>query len=175
MTSSIPTNRPGGALGEPFIKNRRGAALKFMRAYLQGCGSRNDARRRTPAGLSGPEVISIPTKHSSIKDAEPTAPSRRWRRSRRRREHREPHQGGQFFRDTGQLDGKVTPADIDRSLRTKSWPRSGLIPGRVGKGVSSPPTRSFIRAHCAGARRQEAPLPNLYRKPSPTRPPHHHR
>jgi NitT/TauT family transport system substrate-binding protein len=105
--------------GEPFIKNRRVAALKFMRAYLQGVRFYNDALADGRlAGPNGSEVISILTKYSSIKDAELyraiTPPAidpdgvvniesltKDW----------------QFFRDTGQLDGKVAPADIvDRSF-----------------------------------------------------------
>ena len=115
--------------GEPFIKNRRVAALKFMRAYLQGVRFYNDALADgCLAGPNGPEVISILTKYSSIKDAELyraiTPPAidpdgvvniesltKDW----------------QFFRDTGQLDGKVTPADIvDRSFAAEIVNELGL-------------------------------------------------
>ena len=115
--------------GEPFIKNRRAAALKFMRAYLRGVRFYNDALADGRlAGPNGPEVISILTKYSSIKDAEVyraiTPPAinpdgvvniesltKDW----------------QFFRDTGQLDGKVAPADIvDRSFAAEIVNELGL-------------------------------------------------
>jgi len=105
--------------GEPFIKNRRPAALKFMRAYIRAVRFYNDALAGGRlAGPNGPEVISILTKYSSLKDAAVyraiTPPAidpdgvinvesltKDW----------------QFFRDTGQLDGKVAPTDIvDRSF-----------------------------------------------------------
>jgi NitT/TauT family transport system substrate-binding protein len=100
--------------GEPFIKNRRETALKFMRAYIQAVRFYNDALAGGHlAGPNGPEVISILAKYSSIKDAvlyrAITPPAI------------DPDGGvniesltkdWQFFRDTGQLDGKVAPADI---------------------------------------------------------------
>jgi NitT/TauT family transport system substrate-binding protein len=105
--------------GEPFIKNRRATALKFMRAYLQAVRFYNDALAGGHlAGPNGPEVIAILTKYSSIKDADLyraiTPPAI------------EPNgvlnmesltKDWQFFKDTGQIDGKVTPKDIvDKSF-----------------------------------------------------------
>jgi NitT/TauT family transport system substrate-binding protein len=100
--------------GEPFIKNRRPVALKFMRAYIRAVRFYNDALAGGRlAGPNGPEVISILTRYSSLKDADLyrviTPPAidpngavnlesltKDW----------------QFFKDTGQLDGKVGPSDI---------------------------------------------------------------
>jgi NitT/TauT family transport system substrate-binding protein len=100
--------------GDPFIKNRRPVALKFMRAYLRAVRFYNDALADGRlAGPNGPEVVSILTKYSALKDADLyrviTPPAidpngvvnvesltKDW----------------QFFKDTGQLDGKVGPNDI---------------------------------------------------------------
>jgi NitT/TauT family transport system substrate-binding protein len=100
--------------GEPFIKNRRPVALKFMRAYIRAVRFYNDALAGGRlAGPNGPEVISILTRYSSLKDADLyrviTPPAidpngavnlesltKDW----------------QFFKNTGQLDGKVGPSDI---------------------------------------------------------------
>ena len=94
--------------GDPFIKNRRPVALKFMRAYLRAVRFYNDALADGRlAGPNGPEVVSILTKYSALKDADLyrviTPPAidpngvvnvesltKDW----------------QFFKDTGQLDGK---------------------------------------------------------------------
>jgi NitT/TauT family transport system substrate-binding protein len=85
-----------------------------MRAYLRAVRFYNDALADGRlAGPNGPEVISILTKYSALKDADLyrviTPPAidpngvvnvesltKDW----------------QFFKDTGQLDGKVGPADI---------------------------------------------------------------
>jgi NitT/TauT family transport system substrate-binding protein len=100
--------------GDPFIKNRRPVALKFMRAYLRAVRFYNDALADGRlAGPNGPEVVSILTKYSALKDADLyrviTPPAidpngavnvesltKDWL----------------FFKDTGQLDGRVAPADI---------------------------------------------------------------
>jgi NitT/TauT family transport system substrate-binding protein len=100
--------------GEPFIKSRRETALKFMRAYIRAVRLYNDALAGGHlAGPNGPEVISILTRYSSIKDAElyrvitPPAidPDGKVNVETLTKDW-------QFFRDTGQLDGKVTPTDI---------------------------------------------------------------
>ena len=109
--------------GDPFIKNRRPVALKFMRAYLRAVRFYNDALADGRlAGPNGPEVVSILTKYSALKDADLyrviTPPAidpngvvnvesliKDWH----------------FFKDTGQLDGKVAPADIvDTSFATEA-------------------------------------------------------
>ena len=57
--------------GDPFIKNRRPVALKFMRAYLRAVRFYNDALADGRlAGPNGPEVVSILTKYSALKDAD---------------------------------------------------------------------------------------------------------
>jgi NitT/TauT family transport system substrate-binding protein len=105
--------------GDPFIRNKRPQAVKFMRAYLRAVRFYNDALAGGRlAGPNGPEVIAILTKHSRIKDAELyrviTPPAidpdgvvnvdsltKDW----------------QFFKDTGQFDGNVAPAAlVDRSF-----------------------------------------------------------
>jgi len=100
--------------GDPFIKNRRAAAQKFMRAYLRAVRFYNDALAGGHlAGPNGPEVIAILTKYSSIKDADlyraiiPPAidPNGAVNMDSLTKDW-------QFFRDSGQLDGKVAPADI---------------------------------------------------------------
>jgi NitT/TauT family transport system substrate-binding protein len=115
--------------GEPFIKNRRPVALKFMRAYIQAVRFYNDALAGGHlAGPNGPEVISILTKYFSIRDADLyraiTPPAidpdgivnidsltKDW----------------QFFKDTGQLDGKVAPEEIiDMSFASKIVGELGL-------------------------------------------------
>jgi NitT/TauT family transport system substrate-binding protein len=108
--------------GEPFIKNRRPSALKFMRAYLRAVRFYNDGLAGGHlAGPNGPEVIAILTKYSAIKDADlyraitPPAidPDGAVNIESLRKDW-------QFFRDTGQLDGKVAPADIiDMSFVTE--------------------------------------------------------
>jgi NitT/TauT family transport system substrate-binding protein len=94
-----------------------------MRAYLRAVRFYNDALADGRlAGPNGPEVVSILTKYSALKDADLyrviTPPAidpngvvnvesliKDW----------------QFFKDTGQLDGKVAPADIvDTSFATEA-------------------------------------------------------
>jgi NitT/TauT family transport system substrate-binding protein len=123
--------------GEPFIKNRRPVALKFMRAYLRAVRFYNDALADGRlAGPNGPDVVSILTKYSALKDADLyrviTPPAidpngvvnvesltKDW----------------QFFKDTGQLDGKVGPADIvDTSFAAEAVAALGpYVAGRSAK------------------------------------------
>ena len=123
--------------GEPFIKNRRPVALKFMRAYLRAVRFYNDALADGRlAGPNGPDVVSILTKYSALKDADLyrviTPPAidpngvvnvesltKDW----------------QFFKDTGQLDGKVGPADIvDTSFAAEAVKALGpYVAGRSAK------------------------------------------
>jgi NitT/TauT family transport system substrate-binding protein len=100
--------------GEPFIQVRRPIALKFMRAYIRAVRFYNDALADGHlAGPNGPEVIAILTKYSSIKDADlyraitPPAidPNGNLNEVSLTKDW-------QFFRDTGQLDGKIAPAHI---------------------------------------------------------------
>jgi NitT/TauT family transport system substrate-binding protein len=100
--------------GESFVKNRRDAALKFMRAYLRAVRFYNDALADGRlAGPNGPEVIAILTKYSRLKDAEvyraitPQAcdPDGHVNMESLAKDWR-------FFKDTGQLDGKVSPRDL---------------------------------------------------------------
>jgi NitT/TauT family transport system substrate-binding protein len=108
--------------GDPFIKNRRPTAQKFMRAYIRAVRFYNDALANGRLqGPNGPEVISILTKYSRIKDADlyraitPPAcdPDGKVNMDSLTKDW-------QFFKDTGQLDGKVTPADIiDMSFATE--------------------------------------------------------
>src|SRR3982074_305342 len=115
---SQPADR-GAALRRALHQEPARRRAQIHARYLQGVRFYNDALADGRlAGPNGPEVISILTKYSSIKDAEVyraiTPPAidpdgvvniesltKDW----------------QFFRDTGQLDGKLAPADIvDRSL-----------------------------------------------------------
>jgi NitT/TauT family transport system substrate-binding protein len=123
--------------GEPLIKNRRPVALKFMRAYIRAVRFYNDALAHGRlAGPNGPEVISILTRYSALKDADIyrviTPPAidpngvvniesltKDWR----------------FFRDTGQLDGKVGPGDIvDTSFAAETVAALGsYVPGSTAR------------------------------------------
>ena len=147
--------------GDPFIKNRRPVALKFMRAYLRAVRFYNDALADGRlAGPNGPEVVSILTKYSALKDADLyrviTPPAidpngavnvesltKDW----------------QFFKDTGQLDGKGRARRHRRHQLRRRGGRGartlccGKLREVVGGGYSFP-CCSLVPAE-AGSRRPE--------------------
>jgi NitT/TauT family transport system substrate-binding protein len=96
--------------GSSFIQNQPEAARRFTRAYIRGARFYNDAiLNGRLAGSTAPEVIGILTKYSIIKDAEtykvitPPAirPDGKLNVDSLRKDW-------QFFKDTGQIDGKAT-------------------------------------------------------------------
>lgn len=100
--------------GAQFIKDKPEAARQFMRAFIRGVRFYNDALEG--GHLRGPgaeEVIAILTQYSNIKD--PAV-------FRAMTSHAVDPQGEvdmasltkdwQFFKDTGQIDGKVRVADV---------------------------------------------------------------
>jgi NitT/TauT family transport system substrate-binding protein len=96
--------------GAGFLKSKRDAAERFMRAYVRGARFYNDAIvNGALAGPAASEVISILTKYSLIKNADvykatrPPAinPDGRLDIASMRKDW-------QFFRDTRQIDGSVT-------------------------------------------------------------------
>jgi NitT/TauT family transport system substrate-binding protein len=109
--------------GSPFIKNRPATADKFMRAYIRAVRFYNDAvANGSLSGPTGPEVIAILAKYSTVKDAKVYSVIT-------------PHsvdpdgkvnleslwKDWQFFKDTGQIDGKVTPDEVvDGSFAEKA-------------------------------------------------------
>ena len=114
--SSFYPNQQAAALlyGAPFIKNKTEAARKFMRAYLRGARFYNDAL--SGGHLDGPTasaVIDVLVKYSLLKDAAlyhvitPNAvdPDGTLNVDSMQKDW-------QFFKDTGQIDGRVTVADI---------------------------------------------------------------
>jgi NitT/TauT family transport system substrate-binding protein len=109
--------------GSPFMKNRPETADKFMRAYIRAVRFYNDAvSNGSLTGPTGAEVIAILAKYSAVKDAKVYSVIT-------------PHsvdpdgkvnieslwKDWQFFKDTGQIEGKVTPDDVvDVSLADRA-------------------------------------------------------
>jgi NitT/TauT family transport system substrate-binding protein len=100
--------------GSLFIKNRPETARKFMRAYIRAARFYNDAvANASLSGPNGPEVITILSKYSSLKDPKVYAvitphsidPDGRVNLDSLRKDW-------QFFKDTGQIDGKVTADEV---------------------------------------------------------------
>lgn len=135
--SSFYPNQQAAALlyGAPFIKTKADAAKGFMRAYLRGLRFYNDAL--SGGRLTGPTaqaVIDILVKYSFLKDPalyhvitpNSADPDGRLNETSMQRDW-------QFFKDTGQIDGKVTVADIvDTSFATAA--AAALGPYYAAKG-----------------------------------------
>jgi NitT/TauT family transport system substrate-binding protein len=100
--------------GSLFIKNRPETARKFMRAYIRAARFYNDAvANASLSGPTAPEVIAILARYSTLKDPKiygvitPSSidPDGKLNLESLRKDW-------QFFRDTGQIDGKITPDDV---------------------------------------------------------------
>jgi NitT/TauT family transport system substrate-binding protein len=100
--------------GLAFINSRPEVARKFMRAYILGSRYYNDAiAGGEMKGPTAADVIAILVRYSLVKDAEvhrrsmppAIAADGRLNVSSLRKDW-------QFFKDTGQIDGKVTVDDV---------------------------------------------------------------
>lgn len=100
--------------GSFFIKNRPETARKFMRAYIRAARFYNDAvANASLSGPTAPEVIAILARYSTLKDPKVYAvitpssidPDGKLNLESLRKDW-------QFFRETGQIDGKITPDDV---------------------------------------------------------------
>lgn len=100
--------------GSLFIRNRPETARKFMRAYIRAARFYDDAVSN--ASFTGPnakEVIAILARDSTLKDPKVYAaitppyinPDGRLNIASLRKDW-------QFFKDTGQIDGKITPDEV---------------------------------------------------------------
>ena len=100
--------------GVNFLKGERATAKKFMRAYIRGARFYNDAIvNGVIDGPNAPEVIAILTKYSLVKDPEvyraATPPAIN---PDGKLDLASMNKDWQFFKDTGQIDGRVTVDQI---------------------------------------------------------------
>lgn len=97
-----------------FIENKPEAARKFMRAYIRAARFYNDAIvNDSLTGRTAPEVIDLLTKYTALKDANffrTTIPPAIDPNGKLNLESM--HKDWQFFKDSGQIDGRVRVEDL---------------------------------------------------------------